>query len=1095
MQFNNSSSFGGAVGTAATLGTNAANVTNIDIASLSKQRYANTYNWSVSLPSSVSAGSNTITLTPCPPGVNATSTLYWIFVGNPAGTWEADQVTGGTCTSGLSSGTVIFTATGSYTSGGSNVIGSASGGIREAVEDAEWKPTNPTGSLQRGYVRVPPAYEANIYGPMYVPYSAVTIDFSGSVEQCWMTSGSCLIAGNATSGGTFQDQLWIAATGRPMAASSGVFIEDNLKNGGTFLKLATRQHSSSAVYFQNYFQADNDQSLHIVDPDLSNGAWEPPCNSTSCGVSFYFPSGGSQSSVVWIDGWNGTLNCASNGIWYQQGNGLHVQNSVIQGYPEFGIISKGTFTPNPNVAVRSGYEEVGSCTNPLYVDGDKKSQVGLLAQTGFATYTGGVGPQGQVPSFAASASGSTWTDVYIVWHSTTYGVSAPMYAGLCKTNGTGTCNVAFPKLGTAGTITYDVLGNNETVNGDPQAPTGTGNFAYATAQSVSGCSSGFPSGMCTITITMGAPSSYTVNSNPAYYPSASYWPGNIVLSTNGDINTITSTAVFTADVLTTPGLIVSELGTQYPSVFSQSISGTQTTNGTWQQSLSCSAANVNVGWCAQLFPYKYASGITTGLIGFPLAASSSSAATELITLGYGNQSALFGSISGKRAAADANDTAIGIDPTTTAVPANWSMALGSPLGVNIYAGHVFDGTNWVAHFGATSNTIVKDTTFSGNVTISGTCTGCTGTFTYPGAGITVSTGTGWGTSLTAPSGTIVGTSDSQTLTNKSIAGSEINSSVVGATYGGTGIDTHLSTGVAQVSSGTWSVSAALANGTTATTQSAADNSTKVATTAYVDAGLALKLNSASGVFSGTPDASSATQFKLPIAAGFATLANGELGYDTTNKNWHGWQNGADALLAIFSGALTNGHCAQISVAAGVTTLIDAGGSCGTSSMVYPTGSGIPVVVSGTSWGTTLTETDGQMLAGVSGAWTKVTALPNGITATTQTGSSNDTKVATDAYVDAHFIGSGTAAMGTAAIASGTCATAVTVSASGVLTTDVVRAGFNGDPTATVGYIPSTSGMLTIVAYPTANNVNFKVCNNGSSSVTPGALTLNWQVTR
>lgn len=53
--------------------------------------------------------------------------------------------------------------------------------------------------------------------------------------------------------------------------------------------------------------------------------------------------------------------------------------------------------------------------------------------------------------------------------------------------------------------------------------------------------------------------------------------------------------------------------------------------------------------------------------------------------------------------------------------------------------------------------------------------------------------------------------------------------------GGTGQDTSSSTGIAQVNSGTWSVSTALADGTTATTQSANDNSTKIATTAYVDA--------------------------------------------------------------------------------------------------------------------------------------------------------------------------------------------------------------------------------------------------------------------
>ena len=54
----------------------------------------------------------------------------------------------------------------------------------------------------------------------------------------------------------------------------------------------------------------------------------------------------------------------------------------------------------------------------------------------------------------------------------------------------------------------------------------------------------------------------------------------------------------------------------------------------------------------------------------------------------------------------------------------------------------------------------------------------------------------------APSGAFVGTTDSQSLTNKSIVGSEINSGTVAPTYGGLGQDASAWTGYAKFLSGT-----------------------------------------------------------------------------------------------------------------------------------------------------------------------------------------------------------------------------------------------------------------------------------------------------
>lgn len=94
-----------------------------------------------------------------------------------------------------------------------------------------------------------------------------------------------------------------------------------------------------------------------------------------------------------------------------------------------------------------------------------------------------------------------------------------------------------------------------------------------------------------------------------------------------------------------------------------------------------------------------------------------------------------------------------------------------------------------------------------------------------------------------------------------------------------------------------------------------------------------------------------------------------------------------------------------------------------------------------------------------------------------------------------IIAKGTITLGTSAISANTCASIVTVSATGVATTDVVNPGLNARISTVTGYTPASTGALRIDVYPTANNVNAEVCNPTSSSITPGAVTLNFQVLR
>jgi hypothetical protein len=70
--------------------------------------------------------------------------------------------------------------------------------------------------------------------------------------------------------------------------------------------------------------------------------------------------------------------------------------------------------------------------------------------------------------------------------------------------------------------------------------------------------------------------------------------------------------------------------------------------------------------------------------------------------------------------------------------------------------------------------------------------------------------------------------------------------------------------------------------------------------------------------------------KLRTSSGLSTSVNGDLGYDSLNKNWHIWNNGQDSYVMIgpTSGpSFVNGDCIQANISGTTVTLIDAGAKC------------------------------------------------------------------------------------------------------------------------------------------------------------------------
>jgi hypothetical protein len=645
-------------------------------------KYATDFNWSQSPGTNLgTAGAQTVNLAVCAGGVTGTEPWYYVYVSG-TGTAEAVLVTGGSCAGNGQAGTLQFTTLNAHPAG--YTITSASGGLQEALIAARFVASNPAGPSQSGKVIVPPG-ELQAYARISVRASNVTVDFSGSIVDCYMVD-TCILAGDPSNSNAFLDITLLNPRGRPMVVSGqNPFIEVNAQKT-RLLNVSTRIPPTGGT-FSSYVQVDNDQSFLLdgLDTSLATGSSEYGvlCNATVCNPVIYAPGPFSTNAAVgWLKNLNISMQCTGNGVDWQSGNTLRISDSVIQGFAQYGVragVKRGGYN---GFELDNVYEEVGSCTNPAGGIGE----AGVIAQGASVKVEGSVPPAGAIPQFANT--GSTDYRYYIVANSATFGASNPLYAGHALTNGSG--NITVKTADIAGASTFDLLRVTYLNLNNPreQAPYGTGNYAVAASVSrASACANG----VCTFTDTQAALQSYTV-AIPAYFPMLDYWPGNLILAANQDSGSVLAGA--RAWVQSAPSDIVAVQGTVTPAVISTECQAVNGWTPLWLSCYTSMAPGTFYDQGAFLLAVKpnQDSGLLTNLKGrlnFPTLGTGPG---HIITLSDSNFQKTIATAN-NRPSNDANDAFIGYDQGD-GNPAHVGISLGAPVSLSNYIGNVGDGTNW-----------------------------------------------------------------------------------------------------------------------------------------------------------------------------------------------------------------------------------------------------------------------------------------------------------------------------------------------------------------------------------------------------------------
>jgi hypothetical protein len=645
------------------------------------------YDWADKPQSGIQAGPNSVKLVPCPGGVNGADLWHYLYV-TGTGTPEIVLITGGSCVSRASGGTVEFTAAYAHPSGYS--IGTASDGIQEAVIDADMTKTGGKVSRQ---VMIDPGSHV-LRARVSIRSSSMTVNSSGATLICAM-SDTCIMAGDPANGDMFQSIVLQGLNVAPgIVGGTWPAIEDNAQ--GTNISGVSPQNSSvSRASFGSLVQVDNDQAATIQQLTTTTSYTWGRCDKSFCSVAILGPGPFSRNAgVLHVNNSNISLQCTGNGIDNQDGNTLDVNTTIVQGAAQFGIRAATVYQQN-TVTLSGVYGEQDGTCNPLGT-----GTAGLIVEGGAANEIGS-NPSGAWPVFANTGPTTDW--YYIVAHSSEYGVSALLMAGYANTSGVGPIKVVWNQIGNVGTIDYDVLRQASNGQLSQTPPIGTGAYAVATGLAATAVCQ---NNVCSfLDHAESAPSTYTVAINTVYWPSLKLWPGNIVLTQPYDMLNSgggNPTTLFVTGI--SPAAIVASAGATYPSVFAQLCNPTASWSPVWVEcAAGNSVGNDNPAVGAQIVQLTGTGGSPGGYKGrliYTLAPGSpGTSPTHVIALSDSNPTKTLSTQPGISPSWDAGDSYIGYDAPTNGTQTQ--ISFGAPVAISNYIANTGDNVNYLERLTAT----------------------------------------------------------------------------------------------------------------------------------------------------------------------------------------------------------------------------------------------------------------------------------------------------------------------------------------------------------------------------------------------------------